>query len=205
VAGMNWRAGGREGRPTPKDSWRTPPELYARLDEEFHFGLDAACTRENCLAPAGLYDGEYDALAVPWVGFGAVWLNPPYSNVRPWLRKAREAGRRVPVVCLVTSDTGCRWWQEYVAVDASEVRFLVGRMRFLRPDGTTNASRSSRGEVARASALVVYGPAGGPPRYSYMETRIAPQKRLALAADESIEFRRGYDHQTGGWTLEVKG
>lgn len=184
MAGVNWRAGGTEGRPTPKDSWRTPPELYARLDAEFHFGLDAACTRENCLAPAGLYDGECDALAVPWTGFGAVWLNPPYSNVRPWLKKAAETARRgVIVACLVTSDTGCRWWQEYVATEAREVRFLVGRMRFLRPDGTSNASKSSRGEVARASALVVYTLAGGPPRYTYMEARIPAQKRLPLALE----------------------
>lgn len=201
----NWRAGGTEGRPTPKDDWRTPPELYARLDAEFHFGLDAACTRENCLAPTGLSIEDVDSLAVPWTGRGAIWLNPPYSNVRPWLRKAREAGRLVPVVCLVTSDTGCNWWRDLVAHEASEVRFLVGRMRFLRPDGTTNASKSSRGEVARASALIIYSPAGGTPRYSYMETRTPRQQRIQLARETSVtEFRRSYDHVTGGWVLEVR-
>lgn len=48
---MNYRAGGTEGRPTRKDDWRTPPELYERIDREFHFTLDAACETHNQLAP----------------------------------------------------------------------------------------------------------------------------------------------------------
>lgn len=170
---LSYRAGGREGRPARKDDWRTPPELYARLDAEFHFALDAACETHNQLAPNGLRADEgSDGLMLPWDNFGgAVWCNPPYSNVRPWLERAICAGATVPVVMLITADTSTKWWLECVAHEASEVRFCVGRVRFLTPEGLRHDTARSGGGLTTPSAIVVYRPSGGPPRYSYMKVR----------------------------------
>lgn len=206
-----WRAGGTEGRPVPKDSWRTPPELYARLDAEFHFALDAACTRANCLAPAGLYDGEVDALATPWhllAPSAAIWLNPPYSNVRPWLRKAREASRRgCMVACLIPADTSTRWWSDLAARDASEIRFLVGRVRFHAEDGSgEHHTKGSGGSAIGPSAIAIYAADGGPPRHTYMPARVRHQHALPLAAEPDVTtFHRSFDHATGSWSIEVHG
>lgn len=171
---LSYRAGSREGRPDRKDDWRTPPELYAALDQEFRFCVDVACESHNRLAHAGIHADEGgDALLLPWdIYGGAVWCNPPYSRIRPWLEQALRASRLVPVVMLIPADTSTRWWLECVACDAHEVRFLVGRVRFLHPDGTGHKTARSGGGLMMPSAIVVYHPAGGPPQYSYMPARV---------------------------------
>lgn len=180
---LTWRAGGREGGPRPKDDWRTPPDLYARLDREFGFVLDAACTRGNRLAPVGMEVERVDALAAPWPTAGPIWLNPPYSNVKPWLVRAREAGLRVPVVCLLPADTSTRWWWDLVATSAFEVRFLRGRVRFYTPDGAgIHKTQGGGGSTIGPSAIVIYSPAGGPPTYRYTLARVPAQKSF-LEAD----------------------
>lgn len=51
------------------DNFRTPQRLYDQLDKIFNFTLDAACTKEDCKAPRGLYHDEgVDALACSWGG-----------------------------------------------------------------------------------------------------------------------------------------
>lgn len=169
---LSYRQGKREGRPARKDDWRTPADLYARLDREFRFAVDVACESHNQLAPAGIRADEGgDALLLPWDTFGgAVWCNPPYGRIRPWLDQALRASRIVPVVMLVPADTSTRWWLECVAYDAHQVRFLVGRVRFRHPDGSVH-SRDRSASGLTPSAIVVFHPAGGPPQYSYMETR----------------------------------
>lgn len=155
------------------DVWRTPPPLWFPLNEEFHFALDAACETHNQLAPHGLCaDRGDDALLMPWhVYGGAVWCNPPYSRIRPWLEQGIRAGRIVPVVMLIPADTSTRWWFECVAHLASEVRFLVGRVRFRAADGAPHQRKGGGGSgLSTPSVLVIYRPSGGPPRYSYTET-----------------------------------
>lgn len=172
-ASPNYRHGGREGRPARKDDWRTPPELYARLNAEFNFALDAACETHNQLAPIGIRaDKGEDGLLISWHAIACgktVFCNPPYSNVRPWLEQAircRNAGS--PAVLLVTADTSTRWCLEAVAHEATEVRFLTGRVKFLLPDGTRHDTQRCGGGLTTPSAIVVYRPAGGPPTYTYI-------------------------------------
>lgn len=127
------------------DEWATPDDLYAVLDAEFHFELDAAANSDNAkcarwYGPGGVAD---NALSLAWTNDAgkacAVWLNPPYSQGRAFMaRAAREAATTgSTVVCLVPSRTDTRWWHEHVW-DASEhqprsgvsVRFLRGRLKF---------------------------------------------------------------------------
>lgn len=69
--------------------WSTPPDLFAELDAEFHFDLDAASTDENALCERH-YTKEDDGLAQPWDG--NVWCNPPYGReIGKWVRKAAES------------------------------------------------------------------------------------------------------------------
>ena len=169
---MGYRAGSKEGRPAGKDDWRTPQALFDRLDDEFHFALDSACTEDNCKAPRGLYvDKGDDGLLMSWVDAGeggAVWCNPPYSRVEPWLLRGKLYGQLVPVVMLVTADTSTRWWLRNVAHCASQVRFVTGRIKFRRPDGSEHNTKGGGGGLTTPSAIVVYHPKGGPPSYSYV-------------------------------------
>lgn len=125
--------------PRDKDSWRTPPELYAALDREFHFGGDVAASASNHLHHFYLTQSD-DALSIenPW-GFafqdGYVWCNPPYSDIMPWVRKAQQDDcDGVGVVMLVPADVSVGWFKQAL-IDVSEVRFITGgRLAFINPE-----------------------------------------------------------------------
>lgn len=137
------------------DEWATPPDLFAALDREFHFDVDAAATADNALCEV-YWDQHADALVQPWatyhVPFGPatfdhpiVYCNPPYSRCLEFLSKAaQEASRGATVVCLVPARTDTRWFHALVW-DADrhqprpgvEVRFVKGRLRF---GGSTNGA-----------------------------------------------------------------
>lgn len=54
----------------------TPPELFAELDGEFGFTLDAAASDSNALC-GEYYTVEEDGRFAPWAGH-TVFCNPPY-------------------------------------------------------------------------------------------------------------------------------
>jgi site-specific DNA-methyltransferase (adenine-specific) len=111
-----------------RGDWRTPQALFADLNDEFRFTLDACATPDNALIPR-FFSPEEDALSQDWEG--VVYCNPPYGReISRWTHKARtEAERGATVVCLLPSRTDTRWWHEDV-MQASEIRFLRGRLHF---------------------------------------------------------------------------
>jgi site-specific DNA-methyltransferase (adenine-specific) len=131
-----------------RNDWETPPELFAEYDEEFHFTLDVCATEFNrkCL----LYiDGERDGLVQPWEG-ATCWMNPPYGTaVAKWMEKAwAESRLGATVVCLVPARTDTAWWHDY-AMRSSEIRFIRGRIGFIRADG-------HRSRAPFPSAVVIF-------------------------------------------------
>lgn len=109
------------------DEWETPQWLYETLDKEFGFTLDVAASTQNHKHAIYLSSNE-DGLSQEW--FGCAWMNPPYSQISQWVRKAHEQAQRgTTVVCLVPSRTDTRWWHEFV-VRSHEVRFIKGRLKF---------------------------------------------------------------------------
>lgn len=121
------------GSTTPeetRDMTMTPGWLYQAMDAEFHFSLDAAALPETALCPRYLTP-DIDALNVDWGDFISpsvrspwVWLNPPYSDICPWVEKVIEQqAKGIGTVMLVPQDTSTEW---YPAERASEVRHIVG-------------------------------------------------------------------------------
>lgn len=138
-----------------RDTWSTPDDLFGHLNDEFGFEVDVAADRNNrkCSAYFGLDHVEADrrdALTQSWAP-RVCWLNPPYSNVAPWLQKAcEEAQQGATVVVLVHFDPSTRWWANW-AIRADEIRVLTGaRVRFTPPEGIKASSNT------RPSALLVY-------------------------------------------------
>jgi len=120
------------------DNVATPSQLYAELNKEFNFDHDP-CP----LNPSGLRDRD---------GLGA-WgkrnfVNPPYSNKEPWLKRAVEEQRKGNLtVMLLPVDTSTTWFHDLVLPNA-EIRFLRGRLRF-----------SQYGQPAKyASMIVIFRP-----------------------------------------------
>lgn len=115
------------------DDWETPAELFAELNEIFHFDLDACATRENAKC-SRYFTKRDDALSKRWTG--TVWMNPPYGReIAAFMRKAYEESLSgATVVCLVPSRTDTAWWHRYAK--QGQIIFLRGRLRF----GATTAS-----------------------------------------------------------------
>lgn len=84
--------------------------------------------------PCELCRPAEDGLVEDW--FGAVFVNPPYGRqTKFWVEKCYhevECGNAELVVALLPVSTGAGWWQTWVA-KATEVRFLKGRVSFIRP------------------------------------------------------------------------
>jgi len=107
------------------NKWRTPPDFYAMLDQEFHFD---PCPID--WDPATHPDG----LTIPWAQ--TTFCNPPYRGIGPWIKKAHDEwllGKTV--VLLVNAWTDSAWFHDYI-YGRAEIRFIRGRLKFLDADGT---------------------------------------------------------------------
>lgn len=71
------------------DEWGTPAGLYAALDQEFGFTVDACAAPWNAKHER-FWSRDDSALKHSWRG-ERVWCNPPYSYPLPFVDKAREA------------------------------------------------------------------------------------------------------------------
>lgn len=148
------------GSKTPldqRDLWRTPPALFASLDAEFCFQLDAAAAPHNALCRKFI-TAEQNTLETPWADYlsipGYVWLNPPYSDITPFVKKAAaESAKQIGTVMLVPADTSVGWFKEAIQT-ASEVRFITaGRLAFINPVTGKPVSGNNKG-----SMLIIWHP-----------------------------------------------
>ena len=89
-----------------KMDYCTPQAFFNRLNEEFHFALDAAATAKSAKCPL-YYTPETDGLSQSWNCGGAVFCNPPYGReIGKWVRKAfEEAQAGATVVMLIPART----------------------------------------------------------------------------------------------------
>ena len=153
-------AGDYGGSKTPadqRDLWRTPPALFACLNAEFCFQLDAAAAAHNALCRKFI-TAEQNTLKTPWADYlsipGYVWLNPPYSDITPFVKKAgAESANQIGTVMLVPADTSVGWFKEAIQT-ASEVRFITaGRLAFINPVTGKPVSGNNKG-----SMLIIWHP-----------------------------------------------
>ena len=131
------------------DEHPTPQWLFDALNREFGFTLDPCATFEN--AKCGkFYTQSENGLLKSWGG-EVVFMNPPYSKVADWMRKAYISAMEesATVVCLVPSRTDTAWFHDCALY--GEIRFIRGRLRF--GNATENAPFPSM--------IVVFRPGGG--------------------------------------------
>lgn len=115
-----------------KQTWTTPDAIFAPLQAEFGFTLDAAASSENARAPL-FFTEQQDGLSQDW-GCHTVWLNPPYGEtiggLAAWVRKAYSASLSgATVVMLIPARTNTAWFHDYCLAHG-EVRFIKGRPKF---------------------------------------------------------------------------
>ena len=115
-----------------KQYWLTPPDLYSRLDAEFHFDFDPCPVNP-----------DFDGLSVAWGKSN--FVNPPYNRIdKPkFIRKAYnewQAGKTC--VLLIPAATGTKQFHDIILPHA-EVRFRKGRIAFVE-QGKPRASKATK-------------------------------------------------------------
>lgn len=128
-----------QGDKIDRDSRFTPPEFMEAIYAAFgEIDLDPCChpsspviaKRRMMLSEGG------DGLVDDWSGRTA-YVNPPFSALLRWLRRAYEqwsAGKIATVICLVPVRTDSVWFHETLSLEA-DIYLLQGRVRFLDPRG----------------------------------------------------------------------
>lgn len=130
-----WGQGDKEDR----DSRFTPPDFMKNIYAAFG-GIDLdPCAHQ--LSPVRacrriLKSEGGDGLVDDWSGKLA-FVNPPFSELLRWLRRAHEqwrAGNVETVICLVPVRTDSAWFHDVLSAEAS-IYLLKGRVRFLDSHG----------------------------------------------------------------------
>ena len=153
-----------------KDTYRTPLWFFRWLEARFTwFHFDGCANAQNALCPEWIGDGGcfpdfladdlIENLLDVVVDYGEcplrIYVNPPYSNVAPFLKQAkalRDAGHFV--VMLLNNDKSTKWYQNHVHNVANEVIDIAGgRINFVHPVTGKEAKGNSKGQM-----VVVFDP-----------------------------------------------
>ena len=136
---------------TPKeirDLWMTPKFVFDYYDRRFNFKTDLAASDKNHLCDH--YYTESNSAFNAEVGDfnGAVFCNPPYSDIMPWVTecviKSELTGK--PFVMLIPADTSVKWFK--VAFDnCSEGHFISGRLSFVNAETQKPVNGNNKGSV----------------------------------------------------------
>ena len=131
-----------------RDLWSTPSELVEWMESEYgDYDIDAAASKENAVCEK-FYSKETNCLKRWWGSNKHIWLNPPYSNITPFVKKAIEQmEHNNQIDILLPCDTSTGWFYE-AQQRAAEIIWITGEVYH---EGGTEYSRTGR--LAFTSAL----------------------------------------------------
>ena len=118
-----------------QDEYGTPMQLLNNAMDRYKIWplIDVCTNHPNKKMPV-FFTKDQDALKQNWnLDF---FMNPPYSEVRRFMKYAYEQHQKwnVDALILTYSKTDTKWWHRYVEGKA-EVHFIEGRIRFLNEAG----------------------------------------------------------------------
>ena len=144
-----------------KDTWQTPKYVFNWLNKRFDFDVDGCANESN-------------ALCLGWIGKGSplgsdfletktpypyhnlrFYVNPPYSDVTPFLKAAKELRDKGHiVVMLLNNDKSTQWYQNHIHNVANEVIDITGgRIAFIHPVTGKEIKGNSKGQM-----VIVFDP-----------------------------------------------
>ena len=132
------------------NDWYTPEfwlkpvwDIFGKID------LDPASSikANETVNASNIFTIGQNGLKQDW--YGKVFLNPPFSSpmLSNFLKKAvkeYESGRVEEMIILTNSGTDTKWSK--IITDKSTVAFTIGRISFVRPNGSSVGS-TSRGQM----------------------------------------------------------
>ena len=114
------------------DSWQTPQWLFDKLNEEFIFRVDLCATwgntktyryyedyinnvqaERNTIGPTQYREIKPYEVLNQYQYECSAFMNPPYSNPKPFIEKAWEDSKYCKIVCLVKCDPSTKWWSTF--------------------------------------------------------------------------------------------
>lgn len=172
-----------------KNSWGTDPAIFAALNEEFNFSLDAAASDKNHKCDY-YYTANDDAIRINWhrditLNYGCddvvppnynVWVNPPYGRglIQKFMEKAVEQkALGVTTVMLVPATLDAQWLPLH---DIAEIRIVTGgRLSFMHPVNFKKIAGNTKG-----SMFVIFAPTKSPmiTRYVYRDELVEKGQQI---------------------------
>jgi hypothetical protein len=111
-----------------RDTWLTPRHIVSALGP---FDLDpCAAAHQPWPTATKHFTKTENGLRRRW--HGLVWLNPPFSDILPWMRKLADLNNGI---ALIPVSTGAKYWQEIIFPCAICVFFVEKRLKFLNIKG----------------------------------------------------------------------
>ena len=110
------------------DERETPDDFFQKLNGVFHFTIDLAASHKIHKCPV-YFTKETDALSRTLFGRG--FLNPPFSNLTPWVRWCQHEGLgpyKPLIVALLPRRRDAKWYREFCGPPALTV--LIPRLKF---------------------------------------------------------------------------
>lgn len=114
----------------------TPKDFFTICTRIFDFQYDLAADKDNFKCTNYLTEKD-NSLIVPWKDLNSsyqnvyFWLNPPYSDITPWVKKCSEYSLERGNVCvLLPASVDSNWYKNYVEPFAT-MRWLNPRLKFV--------------------------------------------------------------------------
>ena len=103
----------------------TEPEVWAFLDDKFHFTLDAAASEQNHRC-ADYLSRERDAFKTPW--YGRVFCNPSWgSGLNKWVERALEQRVNTELIVLLLPYRVHSKWFKLLKINNIRIDILSGK------------------------------------------------------------------------------
>ena len=129
------------------DNWQTPRYILDQIEKEFGEFFDPCPV-----------NSEFDGLEIDWKDVN--YINPPYSlkMKQAFVKKAIEECKKGKVcIMLIPVSTSTKLFHEDILPNASEIRFIKGRINFNGFDTQgSNGKKYQSGQMD--SMIVVFSP-----------------------------------------------
>ena len=149
----------------PGDCWGTPLDLWTDIYNKFLQGVSGdgpifdPCPNMSRILPRTYGIPGKIGLSKPW-GINddrdwssRVFVNPPFSDIAPWIQKAVEEYEIAPfnktIIMLVPVRPDQAWW--HVWVPKTQIFFIRKRVNYCREDGSVGKAPSFASCILRLS------------------------------------------------------
>jgi hypothetical protein len=116
-----------EQHATTSDDYYTPAWVFERMGIDFDLDVCSPSGGIPWIPARRFFTMADDGLAQPWEG--RVWMNPPYSNCTPWVRRFVDHGHGIALLPLAKSGWFTRLWGTsvpMVVIDSGFFDFVGG-------------------------------------------------------------------------------